>query len=49
MTDEEIAAIAAALFVATKREETERKRPEVSPWAKAARDYDSDEACSLKS
>ncbi|MBV8374499.1 MAG: hypothetical protein JO302_03220 [Candidatus Eremiobacteraeota bacterium] len=49
MTDEEIAAVAAALLLATKRDGAERKRPEISAWAKAARDYGGDdETCSRR-
>jgi hypothetical protein len=48
MTDEEIAAIAAALLVMMTEDEPARNRQPASPWGKAARDYGDDDACSLR-
>jgi hypothetical protein len=49
MTDEEIAAVAAVAIFAMDNDERERRRQPISPWAKAARDYDADdERCSRR-
>jgi hypothetical protein len=47
MSEEELAAIAAVLFLAT-NERPKKPRQTISAWAKAARDYDEDDRCSPK-